>query len=159
MALRYSALSWDRSPALGIAKLFLIPLTQEETSLLRGMRGAAWKGYKGMSKKTRTGQNRTRSVPDTFCWACSAPGPPGTSFGYESNGVCSPDAEHQCCLQQGGFPQEGPASGPQRGFVSLCGDLHHDPVLVRYLHVSYELWEKASGAQTKTPQEQVTVDF
>lgn len=61
MALRYSALSWDGSPASGVAKLFLISLTQEETSLLRGIRGVAWRSYKGMYEKTRTRHNGTRS--------------------------------------------------------------------------------------------------
>ena len=71
----------------------------------------------------------------------------------QDHGVCGPYGEHRCSLRQRGFLQESPESNSERSIVSFCGELHRDPVLIRGLHFSYELWEEDPGVQKQTQHE------
>lgn len=56
------------------------------------------------------------------------------------------------------LPQKGTARGLQRSIVSLCGDLHHDPVVLRDIDFSYELCEEDPGVQTQNQRQLETKD-
>lgn len=66
-----------------------------------------------------------------------------------NHGVYGPDDVRQRGLRQRFFPQESPESDAQRSIVSLRGELDRDPVLVRGLQFSHELWEEDPGVQKK----------
>lgn len=146
----------------------LIPLTQQETTLLSGISWWAAGVYRWTWEKSSVKWWDGKTAAQNLRREDATIQTPPAESAVEANtstsplsfltsrrhhhGACAPGSQHHRSLHQREVPQESPDRSPARGSVSFRWELDCNTVVFYRLCFGYEVWEEHSGRQRQSQQ-------
>lgn len=150
--------------SMDMGELSLIPLTQEETRFVRGIRWEPWEFINGQRGRyqDRHLKEHSRSSRHLLLRLQRDREPlhqlVEITFSFHNHGIHRPGSDRHWRLRPRDSRKEGFESVTQRSLFSFCGELNYHPVLVCVVVSIYELWEEDPGVQKQTHGELTTID-